>query len=145
MEISGRAVLVGGLAVNWSAPSLADQGGTEPSPWDGSVRGPLFPVVSGEEEGREALCGTRRVDGKEPWGLSSEDVCMDGQNGFSQRPPGCFFPPRDITKSFSCGFLNFFFCIYEELVLVLLLCKEKKIKLLLLDRLVFQRLVLSHW
>ena len=129
MEISGRAGLVGGLAVNWSAPSLVGQGRAEPSPWDGSVRGPLFPVVYGEEAGREAVCGTRPVDGKEPWGTSSEDVCMDGQNGSSRRPPRgwVFFPPGDITKSFSCGFMNFFFffCIYEELVLVLFVRRRK--------------------
>lgn len=70
-------------------------GGAAPSPWDGSVRGPLSPAVSGEEAVQEAACGSRPVDGKEPRGTSAEDVCMDGQSGFCPRPPGVgfFFSP----------------------------------------------------
>ena len=85
------------------------------------MRGPLSPAVSGEEAVQEAACGSRPVDGKEPRGQAQRMYAWTGRAASARGRPGWafFFPPGDITKSLSCGFMNcffFFFCIYEELV-----------------------------
>ena len=82
------------MAAKGSAPSLEGRGRSAvPVGWE--REGAALPAVSAEEAGREATCGSHPVDGKEPRGTSTEDVCMDGQSGFCPRPPrgGIFFFP----------------------------------------------------
>lgn len=110
MEISGRAGLVGSLAVNWSAP-----------PW--RVGGRRAVPVGWEREGAALPCGIRRGGGTggrvwyTPCGREGAmgDELRGCVHGWAERllPEATrgwvFFPPGDITKSFSCGFMNWFF------------------------------------